>query len=100
MGQPLRWQPYAAATHLFDRSGEASFGSAVFGIHHAVLNPVNGLFGVSGEGYVAPGGAYGGGGARVLASAPALGLSAGADWNIGSGRLDYLISFQTAIRRG
>jgi len=99
MGQPLRWRPYAAGLGSLDRDDRRS-SSVLLGVQHPLTNPVTGLVGISAEAYGNNGGAYSGVGTRLFASSPALGLSAGADWNAGRGRIDFLLAWQTAIRRG
>jgi hypothetical protein len=99
MGQPSRWEPYAAALGVFgERYGPGA--SLLVGVHRPVMNPVAGLFGVSGEAY---GGRTGDGlewGARLIARAPVLAMGAGIDWNGRTGDYDLLLTYQTAVRRG
>ena len=98
IGQPSLWQQHAAA--LAPLNGPTSNGAvwAVYGVHRALINPVTGLFGMTGEAYGTIGGdAYG---ARILGESQALGLSLGVDWNAARERFSPLVSFQTAIRRG
>ena len=100
MGQPLRWQPYAAGLAVGDRSNNGPAASVLLGIHHPIMNPVIGLFGVSGEAYGIAGGGYSGEGLRALATAPIFALGAGLDWNIERRRVDFMLSYQSAILRG
>ncbi len=100
MGQPPRWQPYGAGLALADRGGGAPGANFVAGVYHPILNPVIGLLGASAEGYGTGGGAFGGVGVRALAAFPMLALSAGADWNVSARRVDFLLSYQSAILRG
>jgi hypothetical protein len=74
--------------------------SFLLGVHQPLLNPVTGLLGVSTEAYGTIGGAFGGAGGRVLATSPVFGLAAGADWNAVAHRVDAVVSYQAAIRRG
>jgi hypothetical protein len=102
LGQPPQWQPYVAAQALASSGGDAG-GAVVAGVARPMLNPVSGLLTLAGEAYAAPGGAFDGGGARLLARVPVFGLGVGADWNAGrgrGGRVDALLTFQTAVRRG
>jgi hypothetical protein len=99
MGQPLRWQPYAAALGSLDRDGQLA-SSLLAGIHHPLTNPVTGLAGISAETYGNAGGAFAGIGTRLLAASPVLGLGAGVDWNVSRTRADFLLTWHTAIRRG
>lgn len=101
MGQPPLWEPYGVLSSTFGRSNDGFLGAAAGGIHRPMTNPVVGLFGLAGETYlripsenpadVVPGG-------RLLATSRVLGLAAGADYD--GYRLDGMVSFQTAIRRG
>ena len=100
LGQPPRWQPYAAGVGAIDRRGQGASASILLGVHHPLLNPITGLIAVTGEGYGTAGGAFSGGGGRLMATSPVFGLSAGADWNVSRRRLDAVLSFETAIRRG
>lgn len=98
MGQPSRWEPYAAGLGVFgERYGPGA--SLLVGVHRPIMNPVAGLFGVSGEAFVTktPGLE---GGARLLARVPAIAIGAGVDWNARSGDFDLLFTYQSAIRRG
>ena len=98
IGQPSLWPQHAALLAPF--GGDASAGSVwlAYGVHRAVVNPVTGLFGLTGEGYVAVGReSYG---ARLLGETKTLGISAGVDWDASRARFSSLLSFQTAVRRG
>ncbi|MFL5608540.1 MAG: hypothetical protein ACJ8AD_18945 [Gemmatimonadaceae bacterium] len=100
MGQPPVWQFHAAASGLFGFTGDGSGGSLVLGAHRSVSNPVMGLLGGTGEMYGTGGGAFRGLGARLLATSRFFGLSAGADWNLHARRVDFMLSYQTAVLRG
>jgi len=100
MGQPLRWQPYAAGLAVGDRTDNGPGASVLLGIHHPVMNPVMGVFGVSAEAYGTLGGGYSGEGLRALARAPIFALGAGVDWNIERQRVDFMLTYQSAILRG
>lgn len=100
MGQPKRWQLYGAGLAVGDRTDNGPAGSALLGVHHPIMNPLVGLLGVSGEAYGILGGGYSGEGVRALATAPLLALGAGVDWNIRRQRVDFILSYQTAILRG
>lgn len=99
MGQPPRWQMYGAALAVGDRTRNGPAGSLLLGVHHPIMNPLVGLLGVSGEAY-AIGGGFAGEGLRALARSRLLALGAGLDWNIERRRVDFLLSYQTAIFRG
>lgn len=97
MGQPLRWQPYAAA--LAHRHSPGGWDPRLaLGAHRALGNPVTGLLGVTGEVILRnhPGFRTG---ARLMATSRAVGLSAGMDWD-GQSRYEPVLSWQTAVRRG
>src|SRR6266571_4815751 len=98
IGQPPRWQPYIAATGMFDRDGTAG-PSVLIGVNRPVTNPVTGLLDLTGEVYAAYAGSTERNGARLLATAPVFGLGAGVDWDPGTGRVDFLMSLRTPVRR-
>jgi hypothetical protein len=100
MGQPRRWQPYGAALAAGDLTRNGPAGSVLLGVHHSILNPVIGLLGASAEAYAIAGGGFAGEGIRALASSRLLALGAGLDWNIERRRVDFMLSYQTAIFRG
>lgn len=100
MGQPSRWQLYGAALAVGDRTRNGPAASVLLGVHHPIMNPVVGLLGVSGEAYGIGGGGFSGEGIRALASSRLLALGAGLDWNIERRRVDFMLSYQTAIFRG
>ena len=97
MGQPLRWQPYAAP--MVNRYGAGDWDPRLaIGAHRSLTNPVTGLLGLTGEVYLRNEPNFRAG-ARALATSRALGLSAGIDWN-GQGTFEPMLSWQTAVRRG
>lgn len=103
IGQPPIWQPYGAAGLAWDNTRRGPSGTAALGVLRYVTNPVTGLLAGAGELYVNTGGAFGGGGARVLTRSPALSLAVGFDINAGRGRAprrEFIMSYQSAIRRG
>src|SRR5262245_12449990 len=99
MGQPSRWQPYAVGSTMFAESVDGAVNFLV-GVHHPITNPVTGLFGGAAEAYGTLGGDLAGAGVRLLATSRGLNLAAGADWSMTQGKVDFLLSFRTAIRRG
>ena len=99
MGQPPRWQPYLAGLGYFSGNADAAKAGVVAGVHHPLLNPVSGIFGLSAEGYTDLGNGLGGG-ARLLGVSRMFGIGAGGDYSIDRRRLDPILSYQTAIRRG
>jgi len=99
LGQPGRYEPYVAGSVVHDRDDQEG-GLFTAGVRRSFLNPVIGLGAGEVEGYGVAGGQFAGGGARALLSAPALGLAAGADWHVTDSRVDFILSFRTALRRG
>jgi phosphatidylserine/phosphatidylglycerophosphate/cardiolipin synthase-like enzyme len=99
MGLPPRWLPYAGAFGT-TQSGTPNGVGALIGVHYPILNPVTGLLGASAE--IAGGRTTRDHGvaARLLANVPALGLGGGVSWGPSSDRVDALVTFQSAIRRG
>lgn len=100
MGQPLRWQPYAAALALANRNGEGQAASLLVGVHRSVTSPVTGLIGGAAELYGNASGAFPGVGTRVMATSKLVALAAGLDWHLSRGRVDLALSYQSAVRRG
>ena len=104
MGQPRVWQPHVAAFGLV--AGSTKAGGALLGIHRSILNPVTGLLGVTGESYLMASGSEILGsdavalGLRAMATSRFFGLSAGLDVEPQVARVDFVLSFQTAVRRG
>ena len=98
MGQPQRWLPYTAGFGVFGR--DVNGGGALLGVRHPILNPVNGLLDVSAEALGEAGSTSSAVGLRLRAEAPALALAVGAEWRSARHRVDPLLTYQTAIRRG
>lgn len=99
MGQPNRYQVHGALLG----TGFLSDGAGVRGVigaHRAFLNPVSGLIGLTGEGFLeARDGTAAG--LRLLATSRALGVSAGLEQTLyGDRGLGLAFSWQTAVRRG
>jgi hypothetical protein len=99
MGQPPLWQPYTSVVATFGRNNDAT-GGVEFGIYHPRGSPVNALFGVAAEGYLlaSDGGATGG--ARLLGVTRAINLGYGLDWDARENNYAFILSFNTAVRRG
>lgn len=100
MGQPPRWQPYALALGRIGgatRDGVAGVGAGLF---HPVGSPVTGVFGVALEGHAAAGGGVTRGGARLLGVTRAINLGYGVDWDARAGNAAFVLSLNTALRRG
>ena len=99
MGQPRRWQPYASAVATFGRNNGATGGVAA-GVFHPRGSPVNGVFGISAEGYLLASDDGPTGGARLLGVTRAINLGYGIDWDARENNLAFMLSVNTAIRRG
>jgi len=99
MGQPKLWQPYTSVVATFGRNNDAT-GGVELGIFHPKGSPVNGLFGLAAEGYLfaADGGPTGG--ARLLGVTKAINLGYGIDWDAKENNFAFILSFNTAVRRG
>ena len=97
MGQPPKWEWHAVPGAV--RSSDQWRGLFTVGLHRPLTNPVSGLIGLTGEAYVTadPGVDPG---VRLLATSRALAISAGGDWDGRTRQLDWLFSYQSAIRRG
>lgn len=99
MGQPLRWQTYASGVGTFGRSNDASVG-LMLGVFHPIGSPVNGVLDISPEAYVLAGDGRATGGARLLGVTRAINLGYGVDWDAREGNFAFMLSFNTAVRRG
>lgn len=98
MGQPPRWEYYAAPSAYLTHSDQWR-GMLTLGVHKPLLHPVAGLLGIAAESYLTfdPGVHPG---ARLLAVSRALAISAGVDVNGRTREIDAVVSYQSAIRRG
>jgi len=97
LGRPPQWQPYASLFGLTNRSAEG-VGAAI-GIYRPILNPITGLLGAAAEGTLQRGSDETLGSVRLSARVPAIGFSAGLDWQSAHG-IAPILTFQTAVRRG
>jgi phosphatidylserine/phosphatidylglycerophosphate/cardiolipin synthase-like enzyme len=99
MGQPPLWQPYTSVVATFGRNNDAT-GGVELGLFHPRGSPVNGLFGLAAEGYLfaSDGGATGG--ARLLGVTRAINLGYGVDWDARENNYAFILSYNTAVRRG
>ena len=99
MGQPPIWQPYTSVVATFGRNNDAT-GGVELGIFRPRGSPVNGVFGLAAEGYLfaSDGGATGG--ARFLGVTRAVNLAYGIDWDARENNYAFILSFNTAVRRG
>lgn len=100
MGQPPKNQLHGAVLGIAGHQTGAG-PRAVGGVHRAFLNPVSGIIGVTGEGFLQGAGGEVSAGVRVLATSRVIGLSAGLEQTLlGVEGLGLAFSWQTAIRRG
>ena len=99
MGQPPVWQPYTSAVAAFNRKNDAT-GGVMLGLFHPIGSPVNGVLGLAAEGslFAAEGGATGG--ARLLGVTRAINLGYGIDWDARENNFAFMLSVNTAVRRG
>jgi len=106
IGQPpLGRQQLSAQGTLVARDGGsgATFSYGVFRAFSKppipAFNPLLGLIGGTVEGYGSIGGAEDAG-VRAMATSRMFATSVGADWDIRHGRVNTIVSWQSAIRRG
>lgn len=106
IGQPPTWrQQLSAQGTAVTRDGRsgATFSYGVFRAFSkppiAALNPLLGLIGGTAEAYGSIGGAQDAG-IRAMATSRMFATSVGADWDIRHGRVNTIISWQSAFRRG
>jgi hypothetical protein len=102
MGQPPRWKPVLGLGFGIDRpASEPLLGTTLsLGIYRDVLDPLFGLLGATGEGYVGHRSQRLDGGGRLYLSAPALFVHAGVDWNARLTRPDLFLSATVPTIRG
>jgi hypothetical protein len=99
MGQPPLWKKYGGAYYSFGGDDGGGGGAAYFGLYKDVFPSIVGL-GFSGEAYAAGLGGASEGGVRALADLRGLCLKTGLDRNFRTGSTDFVVSFDTPLRRG
>src|SRR4051812_35066461 len=106
IGQPPIWRQQLSAQATAYTDGGRSGATFSYGVFHAfnkppvsAFNPLLGVIGGTVEGYGSIGGAEDQG-LRAMATSRLLATSLGADWDIRHGRLNTIVSWQSAIRRG
>jgi phosphatidylserine/phosphatidylglycerophosphate/cardiolipin synthase-like enzyme len=99
MGQPPLWQPYGSFVATFGRTNDATGGVAL-GLFHPIGSPVPGMFGLSAEAVLLASHGEATGGARLLGVTRAINLAYGVDWDAREKNLAFMLSLNTAIRRG
>ena len=106
IGQPPIWrQQLSAQATAYSQSGRYG-GTFSYGVFHALnkppitaLNPLLGVIGGTLEGYGSVGGVEDAG-LRAMATSRLFATGVGADWDIRHHRINTIISWQSAIRRG
>ena len=106
IGQPLTWEQQLSAQGTAYSQDGRSGATFSYGVFHALnkppmqaFNPLLGIIGGTVEGY----GSIAGSediGLRAMATSRLLATSVGADWDIRHGRLNMIVSWQSALRRG
>src|SRR4051812_36515307 len=106
IGQPPIWRQQLSAQGTAYSQGKRSGATFSFGVFHSLnkppiqaFNPVLGLIGGTFEGYSSIAGVEDAG-ARAMATSRMLATSVGADWDIRHHRVNTIVSWQSAIRRG
>jgi phosphatidylserine/phosphatidylglycerophosphate/cardiolipin synthase-like enzyme len=99
MGQPPLWQPYTSVVGTFGRNNDA-IGGLALGLFRPIGSPITGVFGFSGEAYVLASDSMAIGGARLLGVTRAINLGYGIDWDARENNFAFMLSVNTAVRRG
>lgn len=102
LGQPIRFKPYFGMSILLDRRNDNTKvgGLGYFGLYKDLINPVTGVFGIAGEGYIGGSSTSELVGFRLLASSPVLHLHAGLDYEVTENEPDLIVSFTPPLIRG
>jgi len=103
LGQPSRTSFYTGGSLGLDwRRGYefAPAGYVLVGVTHDPRNPVQGLLGLTAEGYAGLRSTQVDGGLRFLLQFPLVRLSFGGDYNLRDNRLGFLLGLTLPIRRG
>ena len=105
-GQPPIWRQQVTAQGTAYSQDDRSGATVSYGVFHSLdkppiqaLDPVLGLIGGTLEGYGTIAG-IGDAGVRAMATSRLLATSVGADWDIRHRRVNTIVSWQSAIRRG
>jgi phosphatidylserine/phosphatidylglycerophosphate/cardiolipin synthase-like enzyme len=106
IGQPPIWRQHLSAQGTAFTQGGRYSTTFSYGVFHslnkppiAALNPLLGVIGGTIEGYGSIGGIEDAG-VRAMATSRLFATSVGADWDVRHGRLNTIVSWQSAIRRG
>jgi hypothetical protein len=101
MGFPQKWKPHIGALFDWNTSGGSTVGGEFhLGIYRDVLNPISGIFGLTGEGYVKAVGGKTDGGLRLLGTINILHLQAGVDYSFEKDKGYFILSLLIPGRRG
>ncbi len=102
LGQPPRWHWHAGlgAGAFLEGSSHQVLVRASVGGARDLLSPVVGVASIGVEAYAGGRGAVTDGGARAILRVPYLSLGPGADYNLRDGRLDFLVTAYSPVRRG
>jgi len=106
IGQPPIWRQQLSAQATANGEGDRSGATFSYGVFHSfnkapaqVFNPLLGLIGSTVEGYGTIAGTEDLG-FRAMATSRLLATSVGADWDVRHHRVNTIVSWQSAIRRG
>ncbi len=106
IGQPPIWRQQITAQGTVYSQDDRSGATLSYGVFHSLnkppiqaLDPVLGLVGGTLEGYGTVAG-IGDAGMRAMATSRLLATSIGADWDVRHHRVNTIVSWQSAIRRG
>ena len=106
IGQPPIWRQQLTAQGTAYSQGDRAGATLSYGVFHslnkppiAALNPLLGLIGGTLEGYGTIAGIRDAG-VRAMATSRLLATSVGADWDVRHHRVNTIVSWQSAIRRG
>ncbi len=106
IGQPPIWRQQLSAQGTAYSQGGRYGGTFTYGVFHALnkppitaFNPLLGVIGGTVEGYASLGGVEDAG-LRAMATSRLFATSVGADWDIRHSRINTVVSWQSAIRRG
>src|SRR5579884_526616 len=105
IGQPPIWRQQLSAQAAFSQGGRSG-ATFSYGAFHSfnkppstAFNPLLGLIGGTVEAYGSVGGVKDAG-IRAMATSRLLATSVGADWDVRDHRVNTIISWQSALRRG
>lgn len=102
MGLPKIWKPYFGTMVAWDKrglDGEVA-GEFNLGVYKDLVNPVIGVLGMVGEGYIRSGGDKIDGGIRLLGVSKLFFIQGGVDYSFRNEDLDFIMSFMIPLRRG